>query len=419
MRLQGQDCAFSGLSLFLQDTFLPTLSLEAGPDEPAEEGGGSRTCLPAGGTTVAEAAPASVSSMEVHLLSHSGEACPLVLSASECSQSLEVKEDREIQAEATVVPHGTLVASRDLAESGCSMQESLAEDSPLPLTQAIGSPPAVSTEAGGLPCAEGLSSKDSLPLECELSVPETPREELEETQSLREEGSSLHLILSQDLAQEEPLAVRDPSPNLPQAQVAPESPQGDHVEDSAEVLGGVQSSCAGAIPKVSESQSQPDLGKRRSTPQAILPTGLSAGNSRAEQCTGGEKSLLPILPPLPARGDMPGLDQDEVSESQATAEPEEPVAPSESQPSAGRKVAVLRNQPLSVEGDNAAALRETPHLMDLEDPETPSEASREELLQLQEALPSVPRGTDASGLWLCSTAPCVILGLPMNSATHT
>ncbi|XP_066491183.1 TP53-binding protein 1 [Tiliqua scincoides] len=389
---------------FSHDTFLPTQSMETGPEEPAEEGGSSSTCLPAGGSRVAEASTATAFSTEVNLLPCSGEACPLALSASECSQSLEVQEGREMQVEeeAAIAPHGALVAPRGLVESCSSMQRSLAKDSPPPLAQVAGSTPAVPTGTGGCLCAGELLSQVSVPLECESSVPETPREEPEELQSLHEEGSSLHLILSQDFAQEDQgkppavfAAVSDPPLNLPQAPPAPGSLQGDAAEDSAEALGDVQSTCQGACPELSDFQPQPD----KSTPQMILSAGVSVGKSGEEQCADREKSLLLMLPPLQGGVCMPRIGQDEAPGSQSAAGHEEPASTSESHLSAGREAAVLRSQLLPGEGEHTVASVQTLRLADSEGPKKPPGVQREELL-LQGTLPSMSSEAPVQGTLL-------------------
>ncbi|KAJ6662825.1 hypothetical protein lerEdw1_011029 [Lerista edwardsae] len=398
-----------------KDPFFPTPSLDGGPEERAEDRGGSSSpTLPACGSEVAEAGTAAASSMEVSPLPRSGEARLLRLSASEGSQTVAVQEDEVMQAaeEVAVAPRGALASHRGLANSCSSTQGRLAEDSQPPLAQAAGSTPVVPDGAGERPCAGDLLSKDSLPLECELSVPETPHKELEEAGSLSEEGSSLHLMLSQDLAlrqgaQQEPpgesSAAGDSPPSLPQAAEAQRAPGSLPLEDAAQ--GSVQSGCQRAVLGLPVPQPQPDaedsqsLGKASPAPQAVLPARLPVGKRLEGQCAGGEKGLLP--PPLGGGGDVPAITPDEARGGWAAAGPGcgESAGPAESQPAAGREAAVLESPPLPVEGGGAVASGQTPRPGDVEGTEKSSGAQRE-MLPPPRAPPSLPEESPFHGLLL-------------------
>lgn len=363
--------------------------------------------------------------MEVSLQPHSGEACLLRLSASEGSQTVAVQEDQAMEAAVAVAPVGAVAAQQSSANSCSSTQGRFAEDSQPPLVQAAGSTPVAPAGAGEHPCTGDPLSKDSLP--CELSVPETPHKEPEEAGSLSEEGSSLHLIMSQDLAlcqgpQEVPpgasSAAGDSPPSLPkapEAQTAPGSLRGGPLEDS--VQGSVQSGCQRASLELPISQPQPDaedsqsLGKASPARQVVLPARLPVGKRLEGQCT-GEKNLLP----LEGGGDVPTIALGEAPGSRAAAGPGrgEPVGPSESQPAAGREGAVLGRPPLPVEGDGAVASGQTPRPGCLEGTEK-SAGTRREMPLPPRAPPSLPEGTCAAYVLAVGWARCGILGASLGT----
>ncbi|XP_061450855.1 TP53-binding protein 1 isoform X2 [Rhineura floridana] len=348
---------------FSHDTFLPTPSLEEGPEAQTEKGVGPGAGLPADGSEVPEAA-AAASVTEGYLPLHSGEACPLALCASERSQSTE---------EMAVAAHGTRVTG------GCSKQQQFNEDNQALLVQPAGSHSTAQVGAGDDLGSQGsLLGKGSLESECEV-IPETPREEQEAAALLRDdEGPCLRLTSSREekVAQHvDSAATSGDSQKVPQvagevALADPGSLDGGCLEDSREAVLEAKATFPrdgpGVTLKLSDSQSQPELEGSRSQGRAstspgvtLLPADISASRSSlgslAEE---GEDKALPLAPEEGVGG--PTTKQDKAPESQAVvAAPEhgsrEAPALPVSQPLAAREDSVLgKNVPLSEEGEETA-----------------------------------------------------------------
>ncbi|XP_053128770.1 TP53-binding protein 1 isoform X1 [Hemicordylus capensis] len=363
---------------FSHDTFLPTPSLEEGPEAQAEEGDGASACLPADGSDDPEA----------RLPVHSGGGCALVLSASEGSPSMEVA-GRMVHTQEPATAAGGAPGGRPcLAKSG-SLQQRPDEDPPAPLAQAPGSAPA-GDALGSPPCSGGLLDSGSLGLECE-GVPATPREEEEQQQQQppppEESPSSLRLMLSQDRslvlegqagpAAESP-AAREDSGALAQAAgkpaaaaVAPDSCAGGPSEDSSEVLAAQRAGLE------VELQPQPCLEGSGAQGKAGLAPGMLLLPASAGPCRQPSSAVPGESSPLPpgGAGGVPRPKRDRRPEGPAAALPGpsggEPATLPVSPPAAGREAALLGNQTLPEERDGVGVPAQKPCPMNSEGPQKP------------------------------------------------
>ncbi|XP_033023298.1 TP53-binding protein 1 [Lacerta agilis] len=306
---------------FSHDTFLPTPSLEKGPEAQTEKGDGCGISLPADSSEVPEA-PASI--VEGPLSWPSGEACLLALSASECSQSTEVVQPEETAMET----HGPPVEKLGL-DGRCSKQQRFNEDSHASTGQPAGrgSTAQVGDDLG----SQGhLLCQGSQEPECE-AVPETPGEAQGEAELLRDGRPCLLLSHSQEEKVDqhvEPAAAREDSENVLQAAGEPAHPdpgnlKGDPLEDSRKEASlrigpGVTLKLSDSQPELEGSRSQ---GVSSAAPGVGLPADISAGRSNLGSVLEEEESL-PLLPPQgEGSGEPTTAKEDETAESQAAAAP--------------------------------------------------------------------------------------------------
>ncbi|XP_053221001.1 TP53-binding protein 1 isoform X8 [Podarcis raffonei] len=308
---------------FSHDTFLPTPSLEKGPEAQTEKGDDCGISLPADSSEVPEA-PASV--VEGPLSWPSGEACLLALSASECSQSTEAVQPEETAMEA----HGPPVEKLGL-DGRCSEQQRFNEDSHASAGQPAGR--GSTAQVGDDLASQGhLLCQGSQEPECE-AVPETPGEVQEEAELLRDERSCLHLTDSQEEKVDqhvEPAAAREDSENVLQAAGEPAHPDPGNLkrnplEDSREEASlrigpGVTLKLSDSQPELEGSRSQ---GRSSVAPGVGLPAAISPGRSNLGSVLEEEESL-PLLPPQGEGSGVPTTaKEDETAESQAAAPPEQ------------------------------------------------------------------------------------------------
>ncbi|XP_048337687.1 TP53-binding protein 1 isoform X3 [Sphaerodactylus townsendi] len=330
---------------FSHDTFLPTPSLERGPETQAETGGGSEALEKA----------AAASSTEDRL-----DTCALVLSASEHSQApkggaQQAEEEEEEGAVAGDIP----------AEPSTRVQQGLhKEDQALP-AQTEGSAVAAPVGAGDGACL-GLGNQPSQGNSLEKgsleygAIPEVPREEQREAKLSSEEGSSFHLMLSQELSLcQEDKAMRqnesaaasagESSQNLSQGTQNMEGLEQDSLEEAEAAREGqnVFLRSGPGMPKCCNSQPRPDMDpqsgqERVGAPSALpLPADRSAGRSSEGCCVVGGGAEGGEGLPLGEMGARQGSVRDSQADGELVAVPEGCVTPERSLPLPGRAEEVL------------------------------------------------------------------------------
>nr|XP_056721750.1 TP53-binding protein 1 [Euleptes europaea] len=376
---------------FSHDTFLPTPSWQDGPETQAETGDISEALEKA----------TAVSSTEDRL-----KACTLVLSASEHSQVAKAK-GRALQVE-----EKGLVAGDVPVELSSSMQQGLskngqawhAQTKSSSFTVPVGAGDGAGTSPGNQPCQGRLLGKGSLEYE---AIPEMPNEEQRETKLSSDEGSSFHLLLSQEpsLCQEDQAArqtesaaasARQSSQNLPQGTQNMEGLKKDSLEEAEATQEGqnVFLQAGAGMLKWCDSQPHPGTDSKRSPervgvpPVLSLPAEISAGRSSeeccAEEAARGEEGKGLLQEVMRARqGGLP--------ESKADVEPvamlEGQLTPERSLPLPGKgeevSTATLQQRACPVNSDRHAESQE----------EESSELAEEK--QLQEKASNVPAGLPA------------------------
>ncbi|XP_077775272.1 TP53-binding protein 1 isoform X5 [Podarcis muralis] len=314
---------------FSHDTFLPTPSLEKGPEAQTEKGDDCGISLPADSSEDPEA-PASI--VEGPLSWPSGEACLLALSASECSQSTEAVQPEETAMEA----HGPPAEKLGL-DGRCSEQQLFNEDIHASTGQPAGRGSTAQVGVGDDLGSQGhLLCQGSQEPECE-AVPETPGEAQGEAELLRDGRSCLHSTHSQEEKVDqhvEPAAGREDSENVLQAAGEPAHPdpanlKRDPLEDSREEASlrigpGVTLKLSDSQPELEGSRSQ---GRSSVAPGVGLPAAISPGRSNLGSVLEEEEESLPLLPPQGEGSGVPTTaKEDETAESQAAAAPPEQVS---------------------------------------------------------------------------------------------
>uniref|UniRef100_A0ABM5EWX7 TP53-binding protein 1 isoform X3 n=1 Tax=Pogona vitticeps TaxID=103695 RepID=A0ABM5EWX7_9SAUR len=318
---------------FSHDPFLPTPSLEVkGSNEEAGKDGPSAGVPPSPPSDVPET-----------LVLPSGQACALVLPASEDRQAMEV-EMSNLQAEerAGVAP----LEKQGLADSSHEPPPE-AGSPPSPLRAPEGTP-AVQEDLGDEHSDSGQGSF----LSEGKAVPETPpREEQGKAEELpSEDGPSLHLLLSPE-EEAVPRAER-PRADGEKAHPTAGNPRGELRKGPSETQG-VSSSPVMAL-RLGDSQTRPEL-ERRAPPEpggmaagALISLNLSASKNGGGSCPDGaqvedEEGDLQ----LPSVG-ASRIKQDEAARRRARRASEGPVEPWTSQGEEAR------------EGKAAAAVQERP-----------------------------------------------------------
>ncbi|KAL8197313.1 UNVERIFIED_CONTAM: hypothetical protein K2H54_020236 [Gekko kuhli] len=238
---------------FSHDTFLPTPSLEEGPEPQAEKGDSSDT---------------------LEKVAASTGACALVLSASEPSQATQAEGGT---LRATEEEEGT--ATGDVpAELHRGTQQGLNEGS-----QALQAPTGGSTfpapagtgdgaraALGNQPSPGSSLGKESLAEDESGTIPEVSTEEQREAKSSSDEGCSFHLMLSQELplCQEDaaakqgapaPAPAREPSQHLPRGTQNTGGPRKDSLEDAAAARGGRNESLKAGPRELKGHEARPQL----------------------------------------------------------------------------------------------------------------------------------------------------------------
>ncbi|XP_015265882.1 PREDICTED: tumor suppressor p53-binding protein 1 [Gekko japonicus] len=363
---------------FSHDTFLPTPSLEEGPETQAERGDSSET---------------------LEKVTASTGACALVLSASEHSQVTQA-EGRALRAEEKGTATGDVPAELShgtqpgLNQGGRALQTPTeGRTCPAPVGIGDGARAALGNQAS----PGSFLGKGSL-------VEEMPSVEQRETKSSSDEGCSFHLMLSQEpsLCQEDTAAKHVVSAPAPATETSQHPPQGtqdmggsrkDSLEEAEAARGGRNEFKAGPqVLKGREARPQLDTDSERcpegvrALPARKLPAGIpaeaaGAEDSRAEAAGAEENRGLPLDEGRARRGRVP----------ESPAAGGEPVAVLESQ------LTPERNLPLPGKGEEVLTGTPKPGARPLEAGSC-TENQQEESSALEEEKQLQDKSSDAPAL---------------------